>query len=429
MTTPPVRDPTRRRSLALIGGGLLASGLARPFIRSAKAAVPHLVIIGGGAGGASVAGLVADAAKGAIRITLIEANPRHTTCFFSNWVLGGLWDLSMIQHDYKDLQHIAVVHARAQQIDAESRTVHLDDGSTIGYDRLVLSPGVEVLTDTLEGYDDAAAAAMPHAYTTGPEIGMLTRQLAAMDDGGTVLIIPPALPYRCPPAPYERASMIAHYLTQHKPRSKIMILDAKDGFSQQELFLNAWQRHYPGMIDWVPSEFLFGGIGRVDAAAMSVFSDDETFSGAVINLIPPQQAGRIAQNAGLADADGWCSVIPETLESRVAPNIHILGDAIDPGDMTKAASSAQSQARLCAQQVMAAMIDRPAEPVALTSACWSLFAPSDAATVTANYAIQDDHFKILDAKISALGESDDLRAQTAAEAEHWYAQITNDMFH
>ncbi len=234
--------------------------------------------------------------------------------------------------------------------------VTLADGSELAFDRLVLAPGIDILFDALPGYDEAAAAVLPHAWKAGEQTLLLRRQLEAMTDGGTVLIAAPANPFRCPPGPYERASLIAHYLKTHKPRSKILILDAKDTFSKQSLFQAAWSSLYPGMIEWVGLSS-GGKVVRVDAREKIAETEFGTHSADVLNIIPPQRAGRIAAASGVADRSGWCPIDPVTFESKLQPAIHVIGDACIAGGMPKSAFSANAQGKVCAAAITQIMRD------------------------------------------------------------------------
>src|SRR5690606_10347879 len=236
--------------------------------------------------------------------------------------------------------------------------VALNDGDTLTYDRLVLSPGVEFQWGAIEGYDAAASEVFPHAWEAGPQTALLRRQLEAMPDGGLVLIAAPAEPYRCPPGPYERASLIAHYLKTHKPKSKLVILDAKNAFSKQNLFREAWERLYPGLIEWIPQS-QSGRVIRVDTGAGTVSTDFDDYKPAVANIIPPQRAATIARAAGLDEGKGWCTVRASTFESTVQAGVHIIGDAAIANPMPKSAFSANNQAKVCAAAVVALLRGRP----------------------------------------------------------------------
>jgi sulfide dehydrogenase [flavocytochrome c] flavoprotein chain len=415
---------TRREFVRLTGvAGLI--GMARPAIGQAKARV---VVIGGGAGGATVAKYLASTA--ALEVTLVEANPQYRTCFFSNLYLAGLRSFESLAHGYDDLRSkygIHVVHESAAAVDPAAKTVRLAGGAELPYDRLVMAPGIDFRFDAIEGYSEAAAKIMPHAWRGGEQTVLLRRQLEAMPEGGLFVLVAPADPFRCPPGPYERVSLIADYFKREKPKAKILILDSKNNFSKQELFQDGWNRHYPGMVEWLPLDFT-GGVRAIDPDNRAVKTADETFNAAVANVIPPQTAGRIALESGLADESGWCPVDPSTLESRLQANIHLVGDAIKPGDMPKSAFAANSQAKVCAMAVAAALTgSRRFEPHFFNT-CWSFLAADDAALIGASYRVADGKIAAATKFISKVGESAEVRAQAARQAGAWYAAITADMF-
>jgi NADPH-dependent 2,4-dienoyl-CoA reductase/sulfur reductase-like enzyme len=287
----------------------------------ARAATQKLVVVGGGAGGATVAKYVARDSKGAVDVTLVEQNPLHTTCFFSNLYIGDFWNLDKLTHGYDAMRGygVNVVHQRANAV--ETGKVMLADGSTLEADRIVVAPGIDFKFDLYEGYDEQVAATrIPHAYKAGSQTQLLKKQVEAMKEGGTFIICPPPNPFRCPPGPYERVSMVASLLKRNNPTGKILILDAKDKHSKMALFQEAWERHTPGMVEFVPAEFTGGGIASVDAKAMTVTTlDDETFEGDVINMIPAQKAGQIAIDSGLTGDGDWAAVDPVTMESTLVP--------------------------------------------------------------------------------------------------------------
>ena len=250
-----------------IGAGATGLTLNTGVVRSQ--AKPRVVVVGGGVGGATTAKYLATMA---MDVTLIEPNPYYTTCFFSNLYLAGLRSLESLTHGYETLAArygISIVHDRAKIIDADAKTVRLDGGAVLSYDRLVVSPGISFAYDAIEGYDEAATQSVPHAWNAGSQSRLLRAQLEAMDDGDVFLIVAPPEPFRCPPGPYERASLAAYYFKQFKPRSKVLILDAKDTFFEQDLFQDGWNRHYPGMIEWLPAQFT-GGITSVDVESRTV---------------------------------------------------------------------------------------------------------------------------------------------------------------
>jgi sulfide dehydrogenase [flavocytochrome c] flavoprotein chain len=416
---------TRREFIRLAGAASLAGMVARPAIGQARARV---VVIGGGAGGATVARYLA--ATASLDVTLVEANEQYRTCFFSNLYLGGLRSFESLAHGYDGLRNkhgVSVVHESAAAVDPAAKTVRLTGGSVLPYDRLVMAPGIDFRYDAIEGYSKAAAEIMPHAWRGGAQTMLLRQQLEAMPDGGLFVLVAPADPFRCPPGPYERVSMVAAYFKREKPKSKILVLDGKNSFSKQELFQDAWNRHYPGMVEWLPLDFT-GGVKAVDPDNRAVKTPDESFDADVANVIPPQTAGRIALESGLADESGWCPVDPSTLESRLQADIHLVGDAIRPGEMPKSAFAANSQAKVCAMAVAAALTgSRRFEP-RFFNTCWSFLAADDAALIGASYRVADGKIAAVTKFVSKVGEAAEVRARTARQAGAWYTAITADMF-
>lgn len=418
-----------RRKFGLAAGGA-AAALAMPYVSSFGHAgpPPRVVVIGGGAGGATAAKLLSGA--GGLAVTLVEPKTTYVTCFFSNLHIAGLRTLESLSHSYdtlSDTHGVTLVHDRAAGIDGSAKTVTLAGGAVLEYDRLIVSPGIDFRADGIEGYDTAAAGVMPHAWQAGPQTALLRRQLEAMEDGGEFLIAPPARPYRCTTAPYERASLVAHYFTRARPKSRIVILDANDDYPLQDLFEEAWNRFYPGMIEVLPGEFS-GGARAVKAGSMEVLSEDETFRPAVANIIPPQTAGRIALDSGLADATGWCPVEAGTFESTLAPGVHVIGDAAAAAPMPKAAYTASRQAELCAAAIVRALTGKSSPRPAFGGACWSYLAPGHAVRERAEFAIAGGAIARIELDISPLGESDETRAEAAAAGAHWYRAITAGMF-
>ena len=418
-----------RREFGIMAGaaGVAASSLAMPAIAQGK---PKLVVVGGGPGGATVARYVAKDSKGAVEVTLIEANARHTTCFFSNLYIGGLRSFDSITHGYDKLKSdygINVVKGFAIGVDAARRTVTVAGGQTVSYDKLVVAPGIDFAFDAYEGYSKAVAEKIPHAWQAGPQSQILRRQLEAMDDGGVFLIAPPPNPFRCPPGPYERIALVAQYFKQNKPKSKIIAVDAKDKFSKQALFQEGWAKYYDGMIEWLPLD-ITGGVKAVDAAGMTLRTDGDSFKGDVINVIPPQKAGAIATAAGLADESGWCPIDPFTMASTRVPHVYVLGDASIAGAMPKSGFSANSQAKACALAIRAELTGSKAFAPRYSNTCWSLIASGDAVKVGASYEATKEKIASTDTFISKTGEDAATRTATAEEAEGWYAGITADIF-
>jgi NADPH-dependent 2,4-dienoyl-CoA reductase/sulfur reductase-like enzyme len=389
---------------------------------------PRVIVIGGGFGGATCA----RALHGhALDVTLVEPNATYTACPFSNAVIAGLRPMQAQRFGYDALraQGIAVVHQAARGVDAAARRVTLGDGTVLAYDRLVLSPGVSLRFDVLPGYDEAAAEALPHAWSAGAQTELLRDQLAAMEDGGTVVMAIPANPYRCPPGPYERASLIAHYLKTRKPRSKLLVLDAKDVFSKQRLFEAAWAAMYPGLLEYVPLS-MGGRVTAVKPGDRSVVTDFGDHAGAVVNVIPPQRAGAIAEQAGAADRSGWCPIDPASFESRLVPGVHVIGDAAIAGAMPKSAFAANAQARVCAAAIAALLRDAPVQPPKLLNTCYSLVAPGYGISVAGVYQPADGQLS----DVAGAGGTSPLQAPPAVReaearyAEDWFGTVTADAF-
>lgn len=415
-----------RREFGAVAGAMGMTLAARSARGQAKA---RIVVIGGGVGGATVAKYLAAGGK-TLEITLVEPKTRYTTCFFSNLYLAGLRSFEALTHGYEalsDRHGITVIHDSAAIIDPVAKIVRLASGSKLPYDRLVVSPGIAFKFGAIDGYDEAAALAMPHAWNAGPQTMLLRAQLEAMEDGGVFLIAAPAAPFRCPPGPYERASLVAGYFKQFKPRSKVLILDAKDSFFEQDLFEDAWRRHCPGLIEWLPAQFT-GGVSAVDVEGLSVITAGEIFKAHVANIIPPQIAGELAQRAGLADISGWCPVDPMTFESKLQPGIHVVGDAASAGDMPKSAFCANSQAKACAFAIAAALTGSEQPAPHLFNSCFTFLAADDAVSDAISFMPADGTIKIRDIFISKVGESHETRRLAVRAADAWYDAFTHDVF-
>lgn len=419
---------SRRHFLRLAGGIGAASAVGGWHRKARAAASARVVVIGAGFGGATCARYLRKADPG-IAVTIVEPNQRVITCPFSNLVLGGLRTMESITHKYDGLRRegIEIVHAHASAIDPKARTVKLSDGKSLSYDRLVVAPGISFKWKAIEGYGERAAQTMPHAWTAGAQTTLLQKKLQAMKDGGVVVIAAPPNPFRCPPGPYERASMIAHYLTQHKPKSKILILDAKDQFSKQGLFLDGWSRLYPEMIEWIPVS-KGGGVRAVDAKKMLVETELDAHQADVANIIPPQAAGEIAHRAGLTNETGFCPVDPKTFESKKQPGIHVVGDAAIAGTMPKSAFAANSQAKLAAAAIVAALRGGELADATFVNTCYSLIGPQYGISIVGVYRIGERGISDVPGAggVSPRDADADFRRNEAKYAEGWYAGITAD---
>ena len=391
---------------------------------------PRVVVIGGGAGGATCARYLAKDSGGALAVTLVEQQQHYTTCFYSNLYLAGWRDLKSLTYGYGGLQSVGVqlVPTRAAAVDPAAKTVRLETGETLAYDKLVVAPGIDLRYNSIAGYSEGAAEIMPHSWKAGAQTALLRNQLVAMPDGGLFVIVAPPEPYRCPPAPYERASVVASYLVQAKPRAKILILDAKDSFTKQALFEEAWSTHYKGRVEWVPGA-LGGKVSAVDVRAMTVTTAlGDVHHADVANVIPTQEAGRIAHQALLVDNTGWCPILPASMASRLQPDIHVLGDAAIASAMPKSAFAANSQAKVAAMVIRGELTGSRAFPARYRNTCWSSLAPDDAVKIGASYVPGDKKIESVDSFVSKVGETREVRRQTRAEADAWYGSITADIF-
>ncbi len=431
-----MNDITRRQFLKL-GGGAAAVGLlaGAPFV-ARGAPAKRVVIVGGGAGGASAARYLRMNDK-SIEVTLIEPNKDYYTCFMSNEVLGGERKLESIKFNYEGLKRrgVKVVHDLAVAIDPAAKTVKTQGGQSFAYDRAIVAPGIDFRWDAIEGYSPEAAEIMPHAWKAGAQTTLLRKQLEAMRDGGVVIITAPADPFRCPPGPYERASQIAHYLKRHKPKSKIIIFDAKDQFSKKPLFEQGWSRLYgygtdKSMIKWV-AKSADGTVKRVDPKTMMVYgaSLSAEEKGDVVNIIPPQKAGKIAADAGLADASGWCPIDVLTFESKLQAGIHVVGDAAAAPELPKSGYAASSEAKVAAQAVIDLLNGRTPGTPSVLNTCYSMVGQDYGISVSAVYRPHTGVNKwvgkpeVTPRNASAL----DLKREVMY-GHSWFRNVTNDMF-
>ncbi len=422
--------PTRRD--LIIGAGTIAASGALGVPAVLGQAKARVVVIGGGAGGATAAKYIARDGHGAIAVTLVEENETYQSCFHSNLYIGGFKSYDQIVHRYDALTAaygITLVRQRAARIDRDRKEVVLGDGSRLPYDRLVLSPGIDLKYDSVPGWSQAAEEVMPHGWKPGRQTRLIREKLDAVPDGGTIVMIAPPNPYRCPPGPYERASMFAHILTSTgRTKARVVILDPKDSFSKQGVFMPDWEKRYGAMIEWL-SPRVHDGIKSVDPASGTVVTGFETYENcAFVNVIPAQMAGAIAREAGLAPAGGYCAIDPATMKSTADPAIFVLGDACNAGDMPKSAFSANNQAKIVAMVACSELAGGPAFPARYFNTCWSLVGPDDAIKVGGRYEPKDGRIAATETFISQPGESDEVRRQTQAENLAWYEAICADMF-
>ncbi|WP_424812306.1 FCSD flavin-binding domain-containing protein [Roseococcus sp. YIM B11640] len=413
---------------------LAAAALAAPATLSAQSQA-RLLVIGGGFGGASAASF-ARRTYPELEVTLVEPRTSFVTCPYGNLVLAGVKQIGDITHSYDGLRAkgVRVVHDWATGIDAAAKRVRLAGGETLTYDRLILSPGIALRWGALEGYDEAASALMPHAWVPadGAQTLLLRRQLEAMPDGGVVGLAIPGNPFRCPPGPYERISMIASYLKRHKPRSKILALDAKEAFSKQGLFQDAWAELYPGMIEWVPSN-RDGRVVKVDPRERVLETEFGTKHKVdVANVIPPQSAARIAIEAGLADNSGWVPVNPRTFEARTAPGIHVIGDANIPGPMPKSGFVANTTSKQAVAAAVASLRGQAPPEAVYFNTCYSHVGEGYGISIVGVFRPNAEGTAIAEVPnsggVSPRGSHPEQRRLEALYADAWYESITKDMF-
>ena len=424
---------TRRHFLgmaATTGIGIGAASLLGYYMLAPKKKV---VIIGGGAGGLIAAKYLIKE-DSTIDVTLIEANQDYYTCFMSNEVLGGKRTIDSIKFSYDNLsQQINMIYDKAISIDANAKTVRLQGGETIEYDRLIVSPGVDFKWDAIEGYDASLIEKFPHAWKAGSQTIILRKQLEAMKNGGTVIITIPAKPFRCPPGPYERASQIAQYLKHNKPKSKILILDANNSFAKQALFVEGWEKLYGygtanSLIEWIPSNSLIS----VDAENRTIYTGEfeDEYTADVINIIPPQTAGKIAIENGLANESGWCPINQRTFESSLQKDIYVIGDACIAGSMPKSAYSANSQGKVCARAIIASFKNVGIVDPSFANTCYSIVGDEFGVSVSSVYRYQSGKIRVSHnaSGVSPLNASPEYRKSEVAYAYSWYNNMTHEMF-
>lgn len=420
-----------RRTLTALGSASIAAAAMPLFAPHVLGqGIPKVVVIGGGPGGTTVARHLKKESAGTIDVTLIEPQKNFTSCFFSNLYVGGFRTFESITHGYAKVarQGVRIANDWATAIDRSRKLVVLASGARVPYDRLVVAPGIDLKWDSVPGYSEEGAESMPHAWKAGEQTRLLVKRLHAVSDGDTIIMIAPPNPYRCPPGPYERISMFAHVLkSKGHTRSKIVILDTKPSFSKQGLFMEGWEKHYPGMIEWQDPK-AHGGVKRVDAKTNEVVTDLATYKPALVNVIPAQMAGWIARVAGLVDQSGFCPIDPNSMKSRIDPNIFILGDACIPGDMPKSAFAANSQAMVAAACIRGELSQSRMLPAHYANICWSLIAPDDGVKVGGSYEPGDGKIKQTSTFISQKGETAEIRKQNYQESVDWYGGIVSDVF-
>lgn len=418
-----------RRSFVKVAGGAAAVGLTGTISTTNAAGKGHVVVVGGGYAGAIAAKYIRMMDSN-VKVTLIEKNKHYYSCPLSNWVIADFRTLEAQKHNYSALSSnhgITVVYEAVTKVDAKGKKVTTDKGTTLSYDRLILAPGVSF--KPIEGYDPNDMN-VPHAWKAGPQTEAMHKQLLAMRDGGTVVITAPSNPFRCPPGPYERASLIAHYLKKNKPKSKLIILDPKPKFSKFGLFTGAWKQLYGfesdnAIIEWVPNT----PITKVDAKTLTVSTEMDDIKADVLNVIPNQKAGVVAEAAGTTDKSGWAPVDMRTWESKLQKDIYIVGDSSGQKGLPKSGYAANSEAKVCAAAVVASLNGKPSPDPAFTNTCYSLLNPDWGISVAAVYKYEGGpKVEKLAGGLSPKDASPAFRKQDALYAESWYQSIMADMF-
>lgn len=419
--------------LASSSTGLLINACS---IKPLKIPTHHVVVIGGGFGGATAAKYIRKLDP-SIKVTLIEANRYYMSCPTSNWVFTGLNTADSLRFNYEYLSKyygITVIHDKVQLIDSENHSVIFSKKQTLHYDRLIVSPGIDFRWDLIKGHSESSTHLIPHAWKAGQQTQILNNQLKNMRNGGTVVICAPPNPYRCPPAPYERASMMAYYLKKFKPRSKIIILDPKTHFSKQALFTHGWEKHYGynsqnSLIEWIPiPDNPVISIDVKNKIATTDFGDQ--FKADVLNYIPTQKAGKIAQSSGLCDVSGWCPVTPKTAESLLHKGIHVIGDASNYNPIPKSAFAANSEAKNCAFAVVNLLKERDLINPLWINTCYSLITPEHGISVAMVYKLnrEEQLFKVKGAGGTTQPMNEGIFSTEAQNAKHWFNSITKDSF-
>jgi sulfide dehydrogenase [flavocytochrome c] flavoprotein chain len=419
-----------RRSFirALSASALLTAAAGCAGAGRSSAPVGRVVVIGGGFGGATAARYIRMWSPD-ILVTLVEPNTKFVSCPLSNRVLAGTWELSDLTSGYDGLEQrgVRVVHQLAVDVDPVGQTVTLGDGENLEYDRLIVAPGIELLYDDIPGMrDPASRERIPHAWKAGAQTALLRKQLEDMPDGGVCAITVPRSPYRCPPGPYERACQIAHYFRTNKPRSKVLILDANEDIqSKRKLFRAAWEQRYPGIVEYRGNNALVD----VDVATRTAILDFDDVQADVLNVVPPQRAGRIAKDTGLITANGkWCEVDFLSYESIAVPNVHVLGDSVMAAPrMPKSGHMANQHGKVCAAAVIALLHgDQPESDPLISNTCYSFVSDGDAIHVASVHEYDREQRTMVPVK-GAGGLSEAANEAEGLFAESWGRNIWQDV--
>ncbi|HUU72101.1 MAG TPA: NAD(P)/FAD-dependent oxidoreductase [Burkholderiales bacterium] len=413
---------------ALSASALLTAATGCASVGRSPETVGRVVVIGGGFGGATAARYIRMWSPD-IAVTLVEPNRQFVSCPLSNRVLAGTWQLSDLTSNYDGLERrgVRLVHQSAVDIDPVRQVVTLGDGQELDYDRLIVAPGIELDYEGIPGLrDPASRESIPHAWKAGPQTALLRKQLEDMSDGGVCAITVPRSPYRCPPGPYERACQIAHYFRTHKPRSKVLVLDANEDIqSKKALFRAAWEERYPGIIEYRANNALVD----VDVSTRTAILDFDDVQADVLNVVPPQRAGRIARDAGLITANGkWCEVDFLSYESVAVPNVHVLGDSVMAAPrMPKSGHMANQHGKVCAAAIIELLHgNQPDASPLISNTCYSFVSDRDVIHVASVHEYDSQQRTMVPIK-GAGGLSNAANEAEGLFAESWGTNIWHDV--
>lgn len=429
---------TRRDLMKIFGAAAVAgTGIFGASSKAFAKSAAHVVVLGGGVGGSTFAKYLRFADPD-VKITIIEQEPEYITCLRSNDVIVGMHTLDELTFNLNTISskyNINVIIDKVVGADYDKKTVSTLKGETVSYDKLVVSPGIDFKFEDYEGYDaQMAEGDFPHAYKAGSQTLKLREQLLAMPQGGTAIIATPQNPFRCPPGPYERASFFAEHFKHHNPTAKLIVLDPKDRFTKDGPFKKAWERLYGyktdnALIEWVSGSD-GGRVVRLDAKNMMVETDGGDFKADLINIIPNQRAGVLAQKLGLTNQSGWCPIERNTMESSLHKEVYVLGDSSIADAMPKSGYSANSQAKVCAQAVADTLKGENPGTAIYSNVCYSLAGENYGVSIAAIYEVRDG---LIQPKGKSAGVSPitDKEAQPILEAvyqKNWQREFVKDVF-
>jgi sulfide dehydrogenase [flavocytochrome c] flavoprotein subunit len=419
---------SRRELASLVGGAVAAPAIAS----AATIAAPKVVVVGGGYAGATFCKYLRRA-HSTVKITMVEPNSTYTSCVYSNETVVGLSTLKSLTFTYDKLvAKYGINHAMTSvvSIDPVGKAVHCEDGSTLPYDKLVMAPGMTYRFDSIAGFDAAAAKKWPIAWHAGPETKALYKRLSNMAQGGTAIISVPPMPYRCPPAPYERASLFAWFFTQNNPDAKVLLLDSNDNFSMQPLFEEGWSNLFPAGAVTRISGPNGGKVTAVDVGANTVTCGAGTFHGELCNIIPPQKSGPLAEATGLTDATLWCPVDPKTFASTLVSDVHVIGDSAASG-LPKSGTSANAGAKVAALAMAETFLGhQPTDPVFINN-CYARMLPEYAIGVVDVFGLDAaNHIAVRyeGHGTTPVGASLKYHAQEKELADKWFKSLVSDTF-